>query len=97
MLTGWRVSPGVVNSPIGHRSFPPFSFVSGPQICADIDLPLLQIPGVTDTTPEGETVFSLANKHVAIIPQIESRVGIKNLEEIMNMKEISAFMVGGRL
>ncbi|KAJ7318116.1 Pyruvate/Phosphoenolpyruvate kinase-like domain-containing protein [Mycena albidolilacea] len=64
--------------PIGHRSFPPFSF----------------IPGVTDTTPEGETVFSLANKHVAIIPQIESRAGIKNLEEIMNMKDISAFMVG---
>ncbi|KAJ7318106.1 Pyruvate/Phosphoenolpyruvate kinase-like domain-containing protein [Mycena albidolilacea] len=80
--------------PIGHRSFPPFTFASCPQICADIDLPPLQIPGVTDTTPEGETVFSLANKHVAIIPQIESRVGIKNLEEIMKLKEISAFMIG---
>ncbi|KAJ6486520.1 Pyruvate/Phosphoenolpyruvate kinase-like domain-containing protein [Mycena vitilis] len=65
-------------APIGHRSFPPFTF----------------LPGVTDITPPGETVFSLANKHVAIIPQIESRVGIKNLEEIMKMDEISAFMIG---
>ncbi|KAJ7715710.1 Pyruvate/Phosphoenolpyruvate kinase-like domain-containing protein, partial [Mycena maculata] len=64
--------------PIGHRSFPPFTF----------------IPGVTDTTPEGESVFSLANKHVAVIPQIESRVGIQNLEAIMKMDEISAFMIG---
>ncbi|KAJ7652564.1 Pyruvate/Phosphoenolpyruvate kinase-like domain-containing protein [Mycena rosella] len=64
--------------PIGHRSFPPFSY----------------LPGVTDTTPEGESVFSLANKHVALIPQIESRVGIKNLEAIMQMNEISAFMIG---
>ncbi|KAF8218292.1 Pyruvate/Phosphoenolpyruvate kinase-like domain-containing protein, partial [Mycena galopus ATCC 62051] len=65
-------------SPIGHRSFPPFSYV----------------PGVTDITPVGESVFSLANRHVAIIPQIESRLGIKNLEEILKMGEISAFMIG---
>ncbi|KAJ7832200.1 Pyruvate/Phosphoenolpyruvate kinase-like domain-containing protein, partial [Mycena leptocephala] len=64
--------------PIGHRSFPPFSY----------------IPGVTDTVPPGETIFSLANQHVAIIPQIESRLGIKNLEAILKMDEISAFMIG---
>ncbi|KAJ7026148.1 Pyruvate/Phosphoenolpyruvate kinase-like domain-containing protein [Mycena alexandri] len=64
--------------PIGHRSFPPFSF----------------IPGVTDTTPETESIFSLANKHITIIPQIESRVGIQNLDAIMKMEEISAFMIG---
>ncbi|KAJ6479165.1 Pyruvate/Phosphoenolpyruvate kinase-like domain-containing protein [Mycena vulgaris] len=64
--------------PIGHRSFPPFTF----------------IPGVTDTTPAGESVFSLANKHVTIIPQFESRVGIKNMDAIMGMKELSAFMIG---
>ncbi|KAJ7652563.1 Pyruvate/Phosphoenolpyruvate kinase-like domain-containing protein [Mycena rosella] len=64
--------------PIGHRSFPPFIF----------------IPGVTDTTPEGETVFSLANKHVGLIPQIESRLGIQNMEEIMKLEEVSAFMIG---
>ncbi|KAJ7489545.1 Pyruvate/Phosphoenolpyruvate kinase-like domain-containing protein [Mycena latifolia] len=64
--------------PIGHRSFPPFTF----------------LPGVTDATPEGESVFSLANKHVAIIPQIESRLGIKNLEALLKLPEISAFMIG---
>ncbi|KAF7368929.1 2,4-dihydroxyhept-2-ene-1,7-dioic acid aldolase [Mycena venus] len=64
--------------PIGHRSYPPFTF----------------IPGLNDHTPEGETVFSLANKHVAIIPQIESGVGIKNLAEIVAHEEVSAFMIG---
>ncbi|KAJ7438625.1 Pyruvate/Phosphoenolpyruvate kinase-like domain-containing protein [Mycena galericulata] len=64
--------------PIGHRSFPPFTF----------------IPGVTDATPEGESLFSIANKHVAIIPQIESRLGIQNLEAITKNAEIAAFMIG---
>ncbi|KAJ7230060.1 Pyruvate/Phosphoenolpyruvate kinase-like domain-containing protein [Mycena pura] len=64
--------------PDGQRSYPPFSF----------------IPGVTDITPEGETIFSLANKHTAIIPQIESRRGIENLEEILQVGNIAAFMIG---
>ncbi|KAJ6479400.1 Pyruvate/Phosphoenolpyruvate kinase-like domain-containing protein [Mycena vitilis] len=64
--------------PAGHRSFPPFTF----------------IPGVTDTTPAGETIFSVANKHVAIIPQIESQLGIENLESILALEEVSAFMIG---
>ncbi|KAJ6570599.1 Pyruvate/Phosphoenolpyruvate kinase-like domain-containing protein [Mycena vulgaris] len=34
------------------------------------------------------------NKHVAIMPQIESRLGIQNLDAIMEMDEISAFMIG---
>ncbi|KAJ7260186.1 Pyruvate/Phosphoenolpyruvate kinase-like domain-containing protein [Mycena rebaudengoi] len=54
----------------------------------------VQIPGVTDLTPEGETIFSVASKHVAIIPQIESRVGIQNLDAILAVEEISAFMIG---
>ncbi|KAF7372123.1 2,4-dihydroxyhept-2-ene-1,7-dioic acid aldolase [Mycena venus] len=62
----------------GHRSYPPFTF----------------IPGVNSHTPEGETLFSLANKHVAIIPQIESAVGIKHLAEIVASEEVSAFMIG---
>ncbi|KAJ7927190.1 hypothetical protein B0H13DRAFT_1861567 [Mycena leptocephala] len=51
-------------------------------IWANVGLPFLQIPEVTDIVPEGETNFTLANKHVAIIdiPQVESRLGIKNLE-----------------
>ncbi|KAJ7694819.1 Pyruvate/Phosphoenolpyruvate kinase-like domain-containing protein [Mycena rosella] len=64
--------------PTGHRSYPPFTF----------------LPGLTDTTPEGETVFSLANKHIAIIPQIESRVGIKNIDAIMAMEQVDAVMIG---
>ncbi|KAJ6551718.1 Pyruvate/Phosphoenolpyruvate kinase-like domain-containing protein [Mycena capillaripes] len=64
--------------PTGHRSYPPFTF----------------LPGVTDTTPEGESVYSLANKHVAIIPQIESRVGIKNIDSIMQMENVDAVMIG---
>ncbi|KAF7376916.1 2,4-dihydroxyhept-2-ene-1,7-dioic acid aldolase [Mycena sanguinolenta] len=64
--------------PIGHRSFSPFAFV----------------PGVTDITPAGETVFSIANKHVALIPQIESNVGIANLDAILSMGEVSSFMLG---
>ncbi|KAJ7242913.1 Pyruvate/Phosphoenolpyruvate kinase-like domain-containing protein [Mycena rebaudengoi] len=64
--------------PVGHRSFPPFTF----------------IPGLTDATPQGETVYSLANKHVAIIPQVESRVGIKNLDSIMQMTQVDAVMIG---
>ncbi|KAJ7764412.1 Pyruvate/Phosphoenolpyruvate kinase-like domain-containing protein [Mycena metata] len=64
--------------PAGHRSFPPFTF----------------LPGVTDTTPEGETIFSLANKHTAIIPQIESRLGVQNLKDIMSLEDVSAVMIG---
>ncbi|KAJ7916151.1 Pyruvate/Phosphoenolpyruvate kinase-like domain-containing protein [Mycena leptocephala] len=64
--------------PTGHRSYPPFSFV----------------PGVTDTTPEGESVYSLANKHTAIIAQVESRAGIKNIESIMQMEQVDAVMIG---
>ncbi|KAJ6461020.1 Pyruvate/Phosphoenolpyruvate kinase-like domain-containing protein [Mycena sanguinolenta] len=64
--------------PTGQRSYPPFTF----------------LPGVTDATPEGESVYSLANKHVAIIAQIESRVGIKNIESIMQMEEVDAVMIG---
>ncbi|KAJ7248219.1 Pyruvate/Phosphoenolpyruvate kinase-like domain-containing protein [Mycena haematopus] len=64
--------------PVGHRSYPPWTF----------------IPGLNDRTPEGETIFSVANKHIAIIPQIESAVGIQNLAEIVAFDEVSGFMIG---
>ncbi|KAJ7445904.1 Pyruvate/Phosphoenolpyruvate kinase-like domain-containing protein [Mycena latifolia] len=66
--------------PLGHRSFPPFTF----------------LPGVTDKTSEGETVFSIADKHVALIPQIETRLGIQNLDTIMKLDEVSGFMIGSK-
>nr|GAT52016.1 2,4-dihydroxyhept-2-ene-1,7-dioic acid aldolase [Mycena chlorophos] len=64
--------------PEGHRSFPPFTF----------------IPGVTDTTPSGETVYTLANKHVAIIPQVESPLGITNIASIFAHPAVDAIMIG---
>lgn len=39
-------------------------------------------------------MFSVANKHVAIIPQIESAIGVENLAEIIAVEGVSAFMVG---
>ncbi|KAF7350494.1 2,4-dihydroxyhept-2-ene-1,7-dioic acid aldolase [Mycena venus] len=66
--------------PVGHRSVAPFTF----------------IPGITDTTPEGETLYSITNRHVAIIPQIESRAGVENVEMIMGNKNVDMIMVGGR-
>ncbi|KAJ6452510.1 Pyruvate/Phosphoenolpyruvate kinase-like domain-containing protein [Mycena sanguinolenta] len=62
--------------------------------CAPYFLMETLIPGVTDTTPAGESLFSLANKHIAIIPQVESRLGIKNIDAIMQMKEVDAVMIG---
>ncbi|KAJ7198830.1 Pyruvate/Phosphoenolpyruvate kinase-like domain-containing protein, partial [Mycena pura] len=64
--------------PLGHRSYPPFTFV----------------PGLNDRTPEGDTIFTVANKHIAIIPQIESAKGVENLAEIVAFDEVSAFMIG---
>ncbi|KAJ7095661.1 Pyruvate/Phosphoenolpyruvate kinase-like domain-containing protein [Mycena epipterygia] len=64
--------------PIGHRSYSPFTF----------------LPSITDTTPDGESVYSLANKHIAVIPQIESRLGIKNIDSIMQMNEVDGVMIG---
>ncbi|KAJ7694848.1 Pyruvate/Phosphoenolpyruvate kinase-like domain-containing protein [Mycena rosella] len=52
------------------------------------------LPGLTDVTPEGETVYSLANKHIAIIPQVEYHVGIENIDSIMAMKRVDAVMIG---
>ncbi|KAJ7125531.1 Pyruvate/Phosphoenolpyruvate kinase-like domain-containing protein [Mycena crocata] len=66
--------------PVGHRSVAPWTF----------------IPGVTDTAPEGETIFSIANRNVAIIPQIESIAGVENVESIMRHEGVDMIMVGGR-
>ncbi|KAF8143512.1 Pyruvate/Phosphoenolpyruvate kinase-like domain-containing protein [Mycena galopus ATCC 62051] len=49
---------------------------------------------LTDTTPEGDNPFTYANRHIAIIPQIESPLGIQNVDEIVALEEVSAFMIG---
>jgi hypothetical protein len=45
--------------------------------------------------PEGESLFSVANKNVAIIPQIESLAGLANVEAIMQNPGVDMVMVGG--
>jgi len=63
--------------PQGHRSFPPFAL----------------LPGLQDTAPEGKTWIDVANEHVAVIPQIESRLGVENLEEIMQVEGVDAITI----
>ncbi|KAJ7282475.1 hypothetical protein C8J57DRAFT_1218688 [Mycena rebaudengoi] len=74
-------TPKEIRAVIGTCRFPSFS-------------PFAFIPDVTDIAPEGETISTIANKHVAIIPQF---VGIQNLEAILAVPEINAFMIGGDL
>lgn len=77
--------------PEGHRSFPPFSCmpsVSINHISIDLVYPVLF--GLQDAAPEGKTWMDVANEHVAVIPQIESRLGVENLEAIMQVKGIDA-------
>ena len=50
---------------------------------------------MTDTVPEGESVFSVANRNVAIIPQIESLAAVENADAIMRHKGVDMIMVGG--
>ncbi|KAG6826403.1 hypothetical protein H0H92_015968 [Tricholoma furcatifolium] len=64
--------------PQGHRSYPPFALIFGMQ----------------DTAPEGKTWLDVASEHCAIIPQIESRKGVENLEEIMQIPGVDGIMIG---
>ncbi|KAF9031077.1 Phosphoenolpyruvate/pyruvate domain-containing protein [Hymenopellis radicata] len=64
--------------PRGHRSFPPFAL----------------LPGLQDAAPDGKTWLDVASDHVAVIPQIESRRGVENLEEIMQIEGVDAIMIG---
>ncbi|KAJ7220239.1 Pyruvate/Phosphoenolpyruvate kinase-like domain-containing protein, partial [Mycena pura] len=66
--------------PIGHRSVQPFHFIAG----------------VTDTVPPGESIFSVANRNVALIVQVESRAGVDNVEAITRHKGVDMVMVGGQ-
>lgn len=35
-------------------------------------------------------VFETANEHIAVIPQIESRLGVENAEAILQIAEVDA-------
>ncbi|KZP21890.1 Phosphoenolpyruvate/pyruvate domain-containing protein, partial [Athelia psychrophila] len=40
---------------------------------------------ITDLVPEGNHWMGVAKEHIAVIPQIESQLGLDNLEEIGQM------------
>ncbi|KAG6807723.1 hypothetical protein H0H93_001169, partial [Arthromyces matolae] len=64
--------------PHGHRSYAPFAVING----------------VQDSAPEGKSWLDVASEHCAVIPQIESRKGVENLEEIMQVPGVDAIMIG---
>lgn len=78
--------------PQGCRSFPPFSCT--PSVITTSNFTIyLAFPvlfGLQDTAPEGKTWIDVANEHVAVIPQIESRLGVENLEAIMQVEGVDA-------
>lgn len=48
------------------------------------------LQGITDHAPEGKTWLQVANENIAVIPQIESQLGMDNLEEIMQIPGVDA-------
>lgn len=51
---------------------------------------MVVLNGITDSTPEGQTWVDVANDHIAVIPQIESALGLENLEDIMQVPGVDA-------
>jgi hypothetical protein len=78
--------------PLGHHCFPPF--MCSPSVVStslnDIETVFSVLPGVEDGAPAGKTWFDVTNEPMAIIPQIESHLGVENLEEIMQVKGVDA-------
>ncbi|KIY64446.1 Phosphoenolpyruvate/pyruvate domain-containing protein [Cylindrobasidium torrendii FP15055 ss-10] len=65
--------------PYGKRSFPPYVLLPIDNQKADTN---------------GMNVFETANEHIAVIPQIESKLGVENAEAILQMAGIDAIMIG---
>lgn len=65
---------------MGHRSFSPWIFA----------------PGISDDSIYPDDPFNMvtSNRHVAVIPQIESVKGIANVEEIAAIEGVHAIMFG---
>lgn len=67
-------------APIGERSFSPWIFA----------------PGISDTSLYEQDAFNIetSNRHIAIIPQVESVKGLENIEEIAAVPGVTALMFG---
>jgi len=55
-----------------------------------VDAEFSVLPGLQDAAPEGKSWIDIANEHVAVIPQIESHLGVENLEIIMQVEGVDA-------
>ncbi|KAL0566959.1 hypothetical protein V5O48_015038 [Marasmius crinis-equi] len=66
--------------PIGQRSFSPWT----------------STPGISDASLYPNDPFNVAtsNRHICVIPQIESVKGVENVEEIAAVEGVSALMLG---
>ncbi|KAI1839848.1 hypothetical protein JX265_009926 [Neoarthrinium moseri] len=66
--------------PIGGRSFSPWTFT----------------PGISDTSLYKDDPFNMqtSNRHIVVIPQIESVKGVENAEEIAAVEGVGALMFG---
>lgn len=66
--------------PMGQRSFSPWVFT----------------PGVSDASLYENDPFNMqsSNKHIVVIPQIESVKGVENIEEIAALPGVGALMFG---
>lgn len=67
-------------APLGHRSFSPWTFT----------------PGISDASLYKNDPFNMgtSNRHIVVIPQIESVKGVENIEEIAAVEGVSALMFG---
>jgi 4-hydroxy-2-oxoheptanedioate aldolase len=67
-------------APLGERSFSPWTFT----------------PGISDRSLYPNDAFNIqtSNRHICIIPQVESVKGIENIEEIAAVEGVAGLMFG---
>ena len=69
-----------LTAPIGERSFSPWTFT----------------PGVSDQSLYSDDGFNMgtSNRHIILIPQVESVKGIANVDEIAAVEGVAGLMLG---
>jgi 4-hydroxy-2-oxoheptanedioate aldolase len=75
-----KSSANQTTAPIGHRSFSPWTFT----------------PGVSDASLYPADAFNMttSNRHIALIPQIESVKGVENVDEIAAVDGVCGMLFG---
>lgn len=69
-----------LTAPIGERSFSPWTFT----------------PGVSDQSLYSDDGFNMgtSNRHIILLPQVESVKGIANIDEIAAVEGVAGLMLG---